>query len=110
MLAEPLPGGADVHLISNVLHDWDEPVVRQLIAASFAALPPGGLIVIHDAFLNAEKNGPSHVAEYSVLLMHSTEGRCYSTREMETYLGDAGFHDAVYRDTAAARGIMTAVK
>ena len=97
-----------MHLYSNVLHDWDEPVVRQLIAKSFDALPPGGLIVIHDAFLNAAKDGPLHVAEYSVLLMHSSEGRCYSTREMEQYLTDAGFGETTYRDTAAARGVMTA--
>jgi hypothetical protein len=84
--------------------------VRELIAKSFAALQPGGLIVIHDAFLNAAKNGPLHVAEYSVLLMHSSEGRCYSTREMEGYLADAGFRGASYRDTAAARGVMVATK
>ena len=110
MLAGPLPADADVHLFSNVLHDWDEPVVRQLLVKSFEALPPGGLIVIHDAFLNAAKNGPLHVAEYSVLLMHSCEGRCYSTGEMERYLVDAGFRDAAYRDTAAARGVMTATR
>ena len=110
MLTGPLPADADLHLYSNVLHDWDEPVVRQLIVKSFDALPPGGLLVIHDAFLNAAKTGPLHVAEYSVLLMHSSEGRCYSTREMEQYLTDAGFHDVKYRDTAAARGVMTATK
>lgn len=110
MLAGPLPADADVHLYSNVLHDWDEPVVRQLIAKSFDALPSGGFIVIHDAFLNAAKDGPLHVAEYSVLLMHSSEGRCYSTREMEQYLTDAGFRDASYRDAAAARGVMIATK
>jgi len=110
MLVDRLPADADAHLWSNVLHDWDEPVVRQLIAKSFDALPPGGLVVINDAFLNAAKNGPLHVAEYSVLLMHSSEGRCYSTREMERYLTAAGFRDVAYRDTAAARGIMTATK
>ena len=110
MLVDRLPPDADAHLWSNVLHDWDEPVVRQLIAKSFDALPPGGLVVIHDAFLNAARNGPRHVAEYSVLLMHSSEGRCYSTGEMEQYLTDAGFRGVAYRDTAAARGIMTATK
>jgi len=110
MLVDRLPTDADVHLWSNVLHDWDEPVVRQLIGRSFEALPAGGLIVIHDAFLNAAKNGPLHVAEYSVLLMHASEGRCYSTREMERYLTDAGFRDVAYRDTTAARGVMTAAK
>jgi predicted nicotinamide N-methyase len=110
MLADRLPADADVHLWSNVLHDWDEPVVRSLIGRSFEALPPGGVILIHDAFLNAAKNGPLHVAEYSVLLMHSSEGRCYSLREMGHYLTDAGFCDAAYRETAAARGVMTATK
>jgi 3-hydroxy-5-methyl-1-naphthoate 3-O-methyltransferase len=110
MLEGALPGGADVHLYSNVLHDWDEPVVRQLIVKSFEALAPGGLLVIHDAFLNAAKDGPLHVAEYSVLLMHSSEGRCYSTREMAGYLTDAGFREPVYRDTEAARGVMFATK
>jgi 3-hydroxy-5-methyl-1-naphthoate 3-O-methyltransferase len=110
MLAGGLPRGADVHLYSNVLHDWDEPVVRQLLSKSFDALPSPGLVVIHDAFLNAAKDGPLHVAEYSVLLMHSSEGRCYSVREMEEYLSDAGFRTVKYVDTAAARGVMTAVK
>lgn len=108
MLTDALPAAADVHLFSNVLHDWDEPVVRQLLAKSFDALAPGGLILIHDAFLNAAKTGPLHVAEYSVLLMHSSEGRCYSVSEMERYLRDTGFHDVAYVHGAAARGVMTA--
>jgi acetylserotonin N-methyltransferase len=110
MLAEELPAHADVHLFSNVLHDWDEPVVRQLLDKSFAALPAGGLVIVHDAFLNAEKTGPLHVAEYSVLLMHACEGRCYSIAEMESYLTAAGFTEAAYVNGAAARGIMTARK
>lgn len=110
MLAVALPSDADVHLFSNVLHDWDEEVVRQLLQKSFDALLAGGLVMVHDAFLNAEKNGPLHVAEYSVLLMHSSEGRCYSVAEMEQYLRDAGFRDVNYVAGAAARGIMTARK
>jgi 3-hydroxy-5-methyl-1-naphthoate 3-O-methyltransferase len=110
MLADALPPDADVHLFSNVLHDWDEPVVRQLLSKSADSLAPGGLVLIHDAFLNAAKNGPLHVAEYSVLLMHSSEGRCYSTSEMQRYLEDAGFRDVRYVEGAAARGIMSAVK
>jgi predicted O-methyltransferase YrrM len=110
MLTTPLPADADVHLFSNVLHDWDVPVVLQLLTKSFDALLPGGLVMVHDAFLNAEKTGPLHVAEYSVLLMHSSEGRCYSVAEMEQYLGDAGFRDVAYVAGAAARGIMTARK
>jgi SAM-dependent methyltransferase len=110
MLAEPLPEGFDVHLISNVLHDWDEPVVRELLRKSYAALPPDGLLIVHDCHLNADKTGPLPVAQYSVLLMHSTEGKCYSIGEMRSYLGDAGFSWQSHQPTAADRSIITAVK
>jgi len=108
MLSAPLPPGHDVHLFSNVLHDWDEPVVRQLLRKSFDALPPGGMIIIHDAHLNEEKSGPLHVAEYSVMLMHSTEGRCYGAGEMARYLGEAGFANVRFVPTSAARSVITA--
>ena len=105
-----LPDNCDAHLFSNVLHDWDLPEVRQLLACSHAALPSGGLLIIHDAFINEAKDGPLHVAEYSALLMHSTQGKCYSTGEYAALLREAGFEPGPYHPTAAARGVMTARK
>ena len=105
-----LPAGCDVHLFSNVLHDWDVPEVQALLNCSHKALPPGGLLIIHDAFINATKTGPVHAAEYSALLMHSTQGKCYSTAEYAELLEEAGFTPGTYHETAAARGFMTAVK
>jgi SAM-dependent methyltransferase len=110
MLAGPLPQDFDVHLFSNVLHDWDVPTVRQLLAASAAALPTGGLIVIHDAHLNEEKSGPLPVAAYSALLMHSTEGRCYGVSEMRTWLQEQGFDDVRYIESVADRSVITATR
>ena len=110
MLTAALPDDFDVHLFSNVLHDWDVPVVKQLVQKSFAALAPGGMLVIHDAHLNEDKSGSLHVAEYSVMLMHSTEGRCYSVAEMEEYLGAVGFTNIRFTPTAASRSIITARK
>ena len=105
-----MPAGCDVHLFSNVLHDWDVPEVKALLARSYEALAPGGLLVIHDAFINATKTGPLHVAEYSALLMHSTQGKCYSAAEYAELADAAGFTPGEYHDTAAARGFMTAVR
>ncbi len=110
MLNAPLPAGFDAHLFSNVLHDWDVPVVRELIAKSFAALAPGGVLVIHDAHLNEDKSGPLHVAEYSTMLMHSTEGRCYGVGEITEFLVEAGFENVRFTPTAAARSVITAEK
>jgi SAM-dependent methyltransferase len=110
MFKEPLPAGYDAHLFSNVLHDWDVPLVEQLIQKSFDALPVGGLIIIHDAHLNADKSGPLPVAEYSALLMNVSEGRCYSVRETEHYLQKAGFREFKFAPTALERSVITARK
>lgn len=107
---EGLPEGCDAHLFSNVLHDWGVNEVRQLLRCSYEALPPGGLLVIHDAFINAAKDGPVHVAEYSCLLMHSTQGKCYSTGEYAAFMREVGFEPGAYHDTRVGRGFMVGVK
>ncbi|MGI8604122.1 MAG: methyltransferase [Verrucomicrobiales bacterium] len=108
MFTPPLPADFDAHLWSNVLHDWDVPEVKTLLAESAAALRSGGLLIIHDAWLNPTKDGPLHVAEYSVTLAHGTQGRCYSIKEMTLWLHAAGFEEVRHFDTVAARGVLTA--
>ena len=110
MFTDPLPAEFDVHLFSNVLHDWDVDKVRPLLAASFAALRPGGMLIVHDAHLNAAKTGPLSVAKYSALLMSVTEGKCYSVAEMDTLLGEAGFSEFRHAATVVDRSVITVIK
>ena len=110
MLTDPLPDGYDVHLWSNVLHDWDVPIVKQLLHASAAALPTGGEIIVHDAFLNADKSGPLQIAAYSILLMHVTQGRCYSVDEMSAWLVETGFSTPREVPSAVGRSALVATK
>ena len=101
---------ADVVLLSNVLHDWDGPEVGELFAQAAKALAPGGLLVIHDAFVSDDKAGPVETAEYSALLMNITQGKCYSPAEYAGMMEGHGFEPGGYRDTIAKRGFMTAVR
>lgn len=110
MFTDPLPDGADAHLYSQVLHDWDAARVEHLFAASFAALEPGGVLFDHDAHLDPSRTGPLPVAEYSVLLMHSTPGRCWSTAELAEMATRVGFVDVAHRPTTADRGVLVARK
>ena len=110
MFADPFPDGYGAHLFSNVLHDWDEPLVRKLLEKSFTFLAPGGLLIIHDAHINADKTGPLAVAAYSALLMNISEGKCYSITEMNGYLEETGFIEFNYCATAADRSVITARK
>jgi predicted nicotinamide N-methyase len=105
---EGLPEGYDVHLFSNVLHDWGAAAVRKLLTHSHAALKPGGEILIHDAHIDADKCGPLEVAQYSVLLMASTEGKCYAVSELEMMLTETGFEDVTCTSTAAYRSVVRA--
>ena len=110
MFADPLPPDHDMHLFSHVLHDWGERQVRQLLSASFAALTPGGWVVDHDTHVNEAKTGSLPVAEYSVLLMHSTPGKCWSSGVLSAMLHDAGFISVAWRSTAGDRTAVLARK
>ncbi len=100
---ELLPAGYNVHLYANVFHDWDYESVRKLSDGSWKSLEKNGSIIVFDAHLNDDKSGPIAVAEYSCLLMHSTHGRCYSSKEICHILRSSGFVDMEVVDVVADR-------
>lgn len=106
MFADAWPEGHDVHLFSNVLHDWDEPECRRLLDTSAASLPAGGRLVVHDMFLDDDKTGPLWAAEYSVLLASVTQGRIYAAAEVTGWAAAAGFRVVGRADTALGRGLI----
>lgn len=110
MFQDKIPNGFDIHLYSHAFHDWDIDSNRLLVKKSFESLNEGGLIMIHDAHINRDKNGPLSVAEYSVLLMFSTAGKCYSLGELEKLLESEGFTNIKYQDTIGNRSIITGQK
>jgi 3-hydroxy-5-methyl-1-naphthoate 3-O-methyltransferase len=107
---DSLPQGYDVHFLSHVLHDWDLKEVKSILKNSFANLTAGGKIIIHDAHINQRKTGPVSVAEYSVLLMLLSRGKCYSVTEMKDLLVQTGFRDVQYHPAILNRSIITATK
>ncbi len=90
MFRDPLPGDADVVLLSNILHDWDVPECQALIAHSAKTLKAGGQLLIHDVFLDDALDGPLPMALYSAALFTLTEGRLYSAAEYRGWLEEAG--------------------
>ena len=89
MFRDPLPS-ADTVLLSNILHDWDEPECQQLVNRCAEILPPAGQVVIHDVFLHDDLSGPLALALYSSALFTLTEGRAYSAAEYRGWLRAAG--------------------
>ena len=102
---------SDWILLSNILHDWDEPECLELVSRCAAALPSGGKLFIHDVFLNDAHDGPLPVALYSAALFSLTEGRAYSAAEYRNWLTAAGLHvSAEIQPTLIHCGVLTGVK
>jgi hypothetical protein len=110
MFAASWPVDHDMHLFSNVLHDWDEPECRSLLARSAAAISPDGRMLIHDMLLDDDKAGPPWAAEYSVLLATITQGRLYSAAEIGGWLAEVGFEIVARAPTALGRSVLTAAR
>ena len=110
MFEDEFPSNYDIHLISNVLHDWDVDRVEKILHNSYKNLSSGGTLIIHDAHINETKDGPVSVAEYSVLLMFSTYGKCYSINELKTILENIGFINIELKNTILNRSVIIARK
>ena len=110
MFADPVPGGCDAILLSNILHDWDLPECQTLVDRCAAALPRGGSVLIHDVFLNDALDGPLEIACYSESLFSITEGRAYSAAEYRAMLSAAGLAPQPVAPTLVHCGILAGMK
>ncbi|MEV0369759.1 methyltransferase [Streptomyces sp. NPDC050636] len=107
-----LPGGHDAVLLSQILHDWDEPTNRLILGKCRAALPPGGRILISELLVDDTKDGPLLPALMSLNMLVSTWGRNYTAAEYGAWLTDAGFTDVrtVRFEGPGADGAVVAVR
>lgn len=92
---DPLVGGPyDVAWLSHVLHSNTIDACERMIAATLAAMAPGGLIMIHDFILDDRKDGPEFPALFSLnMLIAGNGGRSYSVGEIKGMLAGAGVKD-----------------
>jgi 3-hydroxy-5-methyl-1-naphthoate 3-O-methyltransferase len=113
-LADPaLPQGHDTVLFSMILHDWDEPTNRDLLAKAYAALPAGGLVIVSELLLDADRTGPAAAALMGMNMLVETEGgRNYSDAEYAEWLAGTGFGEirTVRFDAPGANGVVLGVK
>lgn len=112
--ADPaLPAGFDVILLSSVLHDHGEAANRLLLDKVFAALAPGGALLVCELLLNDERTGPPAAALMGMnMLVGLPGGENYAESEYRGWLDEAGFTDVhvVRFDAAGANGTVVGRK
>ncbi|WP_202947292.1 methyltransferase [Zavarzinella formosa] len=110
MFTDPVPS-ADVMLLSNILHDWDEPECLRLLKRCADDLLDGGRLLVHDVFLDDDLGGPFPIAMYSAALFTLTEGRAYAAEEYRKWLMTVGLKPtAKITPTMVHCGVLEAVR
>jgi acetylserotonin N-methyltransferase len=102
MFTEEWPRGYDAHFFSNVFHDWSDATCQLLAKKSFAALPSGGRILLHEMLMDDDGCGPLPAAAFSVLMLLATRGKQYTLPELRAFLEGAGFVDVEAAETGGA--------
>lgn len=110
MFEDDWPAGHDAHFFSNIFHDWNDDQCRKLAAKSFAALPRGGRIVLHEVLLNDTKDGPPVGALFSMMMVHYTRGKQRSLPEFVALLTAEGFTDVRATPTYGVYSVVTGRK
>jgi precorrin-6B methylase 2 len=87
-----LPGGADFAWLSAIAHQNAPEENRALYAKIHAALTPGGVLVIRDVVMDADRTAPAGGALFAVNMLVATDGgNSYTLDEFRADLEAAGF-------------------
>jgi hypothetical protein len=90
-LAGPIPGGFDVAWLSHVLHGEGPEGCAQLLANAVSALESGGLLLVQEFILDADRAAPLFPALFSLnMLLGTPQGKAYSEPELNELLQEAG--------------------
>jgi SAM-dependent methyltransferase len=87
-------GGFQLATLGHILHSDGPERVRSLLRKTFAALAPGGTIVIQEFMPDDDRRGPSMPLIFGVNMLVNTEaGGTYTFAELAAWLREAGFAD-----------------
>jgi hypothetical protein len=70
---EPLPR-ADVVVMGHILHDWDLPAKKMLVAKAYDALPAGGAFIVFEALIDDERRSNAFGLLMSLNMLVETRG------------------------------------
>ncbi len=108
---EALPSGADVIHLSWILHDWSDDQCRAILARCFEALEPGGTLLVGEALLSDDADGPVFPHLMSLNMLVATDGGKERTEEeYRRLLEGAGFVPERFERLGGLRDLIVARK
>ncbi|MGH1572197.1 methyltransferase [Methylobacterium sp. P31] len=102
-----LPTGADAISLVRVVHDHDDGPALGLLTAAYAALPPGGTLLLAEPMAGTPGAEPVGDAYFGFYLLAMGSGRPRRVEELHAMLRAAGF--ASTRERPTRRPLLTRV-
>ncbi len=92
-LKDDFGSGYDVALLSGMMHRETPESCQLLLKKAFAALDPGGLVMVSDVFFDDDsKTSPPFATFFALNMMLTAEhGTCHARTEMAAWMKTAGF-------------------
>ncbi len=86
---EAVPEGADLHLLKQIVHDWDDERATRLLPNCHRALAPGGKLLLVEMVVPAD-NRPSPAQAMDLNMLVLLSGRERTEEEYRRLLQDGG--------------------
>ena len=111
-LADELPKDADLISLVRVIHDHDDGQAMQALRAVYAALPPGGRLLLAEPMAETPGAEPVGDAYFGFYLLAMGRGRPRSAARLQSMLQQAGFSRTrqLRTRTPALVSVITAVR
>lgn len=99
-LQTPFGSGFDVALLSGMMHRETAENVNLLLKKTFAALEPGGQVMVSDVFFDDDrKNSPPFTTSFAInMMLTSNHGSAHAKTEMARWMTANGFTDITMND------------
>jgi hypothetical protein len=105
---ESVPEGADLYVISNVLHDWADAECVAILSTVRTAMPPGSRLIVVEKLLDAprtfEDTRDLHLVDLHMLVMFGARER--TKEEYDALLVAAGFPPGSVPDAGTSWNVV----
>lgn len=102
---------ADVLVMGHVLTNWNLEGKRLLISKAYAALPPGGALLVYDPLIDEDRSHNAFGLLMSLnMLLVTSGGFVYTGSECGSWMREAGFHDIRVEELTATESMVVGIK
>ncbi|HYJ87403.1 MAG TPA: methyltransferase [Pyrinomonadaceae bacterium] len=107
---DPLPS-ADVITMGHILHDWNLDEKRMLLDKAYAALPPGGALIVFEALIDDERRQNAFGLLMSLnMLIETPGGFDYTGKDCSEWMKQAGFSSTRVEHLAGPDSMVVGIK